>query len=188
MSPSRQKFVNILSPDLPGAAANPTAASFASCVFHAKLHFFAGIEPAMIFLRSNHLARIVTIIISTAALVIFLVACGDPKYQPPAIAVTFFSVPPTSMDTDSTIGIAAVVANDTKNAGVTFSCAPSGECGLFNPAQIASNVPTCYQAPGQVPAGNTVAITATSVTDPTKFVTSLPIAVLAGAPVQACAP
>ncbi len=141
----------------------------------------------MIFFRLNHLTRIVIIII-TAALVTFLVACGDPKYQPPAIAVTFFSVPPTSMDTDSTIGITAVVANDTKNAGVTFTCAPSGACGLFNPAQIASNVPTCYQAPLQVPAGDTVTITATSVTDPTKSVTSLPITVLTGAPVQACAP
>ena len=105
----------------------------------------------MTFFRSNRSRRL-AITILTSVLASLLFGCGDPKYQPPAIAVTFFSAPPTSMDTDSTIGITAVVANDTKNAGVTFTCAPSGACGLFNPAQIASSVPTCYQAPPQVPA------------------------------------
>jgi hypothetical protein len=122
------------------------------------------------------------------AIITLLVACGDPKYQPPAIVVTFSPLPPTSINTSSTVGIIAVVANDLKNAGVNLTCAPAGECGLFNPDQIASNVPTCYQAPGQVPAGNTVTLTATSITDPTKSVTSAPITILNGDPVQPCSP
>src|SRR5208282_2095197 len=85
------------------------------------------------------------------------------KYQPPAIAVTFspYFPPPTSLNTGSTTGIAAVVANDPKNGGVNFTCVPARDCGSFNPAQIASNVPTCYQAPGTVPSGSSVTLTAT---------------------------
>ena len=123
-----------------------------------------------------------------AVTIIFLVACGDGKYQPPAIVVTFYSPPPTSINTDSTIGITAVVTNDPKGAGVNFSCVPAGSCGSFNPPKIASNVPTCYEAPGEVPSGNTVTITATSISDPTKSVTSAAITVLSGSPVQACSP
>jgi hypothetical protein len=123
-----------------------------------------------------------------AAMATLFVACGDPTYHPPAIVVTFSTTPPTSINTGSTVGITAAVANDPNNAGVNFSCSPAGSCGLFNPVQIASTIPTCYEAPAQVPAGNTVTITATSVTDPTKFVTSAPMTILNGAPSQPCAP
>lgn len=103
-----------------------------------------------------------------------LVACGDPKYQPPAIVVTFSTgfPPPAALDISATAGIAAVVTNDPKNAGVTFSCVPSKECGTFSPDPIASNVPTSYQAPATVPAGGSVTVTATSLTDPTKFISA----------------
>jgi hypothetical protein len=141
----------------------------------------------MTFFRSNR-SRRVAITILSSVLASLLFACGDPKYQPPAIVVSFSPTPPTSINTDSTVGITAVVANDNNNAGVNFSCAPVGACGLFNPAQIASNVPTCYQAPAQVPTGNTVTLTATSVTDSTKSITSAPITVLNGSPVQPCTP
>ena len=112
------------------------------------------------------------VLITTLAAV--LAACGDPKYQPPAIVVTFdpnFS-PPASLDTGAIAGIAADVANDPKNAGTNFSCVPATECGTFTPSTIASNVPTSYQAPNTAPAGGSVTITATSVTDPTKFVSA----------------
>jgi hypothetical protein len=101
-----------------------------------------------------------------------LVACGDPKYQPPAIVVTFFAPPPASLNTGATAGITAVVTNDSKNAGVKFSCDPVGDCGTFTPNPIASNVPTTYQAPPTVPTGGTVTVTATSATDPTKSVSA----------------
>ena len=54
--------------------------------------------------------------------------------------------------------------------------------------KIASTIPTCYEAPETVPVGNTVTITATSVTDPTKSVISAPITILVGSSTQPCAP
>jgi hypothetical protein len=103
-----------------------------------------------------------------------LVACGGSKYQAPAITITFSTSfpPPSALGTSATAGIAAVVTNDPANAGVNFSCLPMGQCGSFNPNPIASNVPTTYQAPPVVPPGNTVTVTATSVTDSSKFVSA----------------
>src|ERR1035441_7757640 len=136
-------------------------------------------------LFQSHRLRWAVLTVLTSISLSLLISCGgDPKYQAPAIVVSFSPIPPTSINTDSTVGITVVVANDNNNAGVNFTCAPVGACGLFNPAQIASNVPTCYQAPAQVPTGNTVTITATSVTDPTKSITSAPITILKGSPVQ----
>jgi hypothetical protein len=126
------------------------------------------------------------------AMVAALVACGDPKYQPPAIVVTFDPnfPPPTSINAGAywDQGLAADVANDTKNAGVGFSCAPAGECGTFNPTSAPPTVPTCYQAPSVAPAEGTVTITATSAADPTKFVTSAPITITSGLPGTSCEP
>ena len=103
-----------------------------------------------------------------------LVACGGSKYQAPAIMITFSTSfpPPSALGTSATAGIAAVVTNDPANAGVNFSCLPMGQCGSFSPNPIASNVPTTYQAPPVVPPGNTVTVTATSVTDSSKFVSA----------------
>jgi hypothetical protein len=118
-----------------------------------------------------------------------LAACGVPEAKAPAIVVTFLSPPPTSIIADSTSGITAVVANDTTGSDmVNWSCAPAGDCGSFNPAQIASNVPTCYQAPGTVPSGGTVTLTATSLSDPTKSISSAPITISMGDPVSGCTP
>ncbi len=118
-------------------------------------------------------ARIVWAMIAMAAIVA-LVACGDPRYQPPAIVVTFSTgfPPPTGLKISATTGIAAIVTNDPKNAGVHFSCLPAQECGTFSPNPIASNVPTTYQAPPTVPSGGSVTITATSVTDSTKSISA----------------
>jgi len=103
-----------------------------------------------------------------------LVACGDPKYKPPAIMIAFSTSfpPPSALNTGATAGIAAVVTNDNANAGVSFSCLPAGQCGSFNPNPVASNVPTTYQAPPVVPPGNAVTATATSVTDNSKSVSA----------------
>jgi hypothetical protein len=109
------------------------------------------------------------------ALLCALVGCGDPKYQAPPIVVTFdlTNYPiPASLDTSAYTAIAAIVANDTKNRGVTFSCVPDtpmGACGTFSAPTAGSDVPVCYLAPDQIPSENPVTITATSVTDPTKF-------------------
>jgi hypothetical protein len=126
------------------------------------------------------------------ALLSALLACGDPKYHAPAIVVTFDPnfPPPVSINAGAywDQGLAADVANDPKNGGVNFSCAPVGDCGSFNPTGAGSAVPTCYQAPETAPAGGTVTVTATSVDDPTKFVTSEPITITSGPPGTSCEP
>lgn len=71
------------------------------------------------------------------------------------------------MTVNGTASVTATVSNDSANAGVTWSCAPSGSCGSFNPTNTASATATNYTAPATVPTGN-VTITATSVTDGTK--------------------
>jgi hypothetical protein len=115
-----------------------------------------------------------------------LAACGDPKAQPVAIVVTFDATysPPPSLDTGEYAGIAADVANDNHYAGVNFSCAPAEACGSFTPTAAGSAIPVCYLAPEQVPTGNTVTVTATSVTDPTKSA-SATISIVSG-PGLAC--
>jgi hypothetical protein len=132
---------------------------------------------------------------ATAVLVIAAVsACGDPKGQSPPITLGFSSIYPipSSLTTGSTTGVEVIVTNDNQNAGANFTCTPDtpiGECGSFSPPSAGSNVPTCYQAPAAVPAGDgTVTLTATSVTDPTKSISSTPIAIVSGISVVTCTP
>ena len=127
----------------------------------------------MIVTTTTVTTMIVTTMITTA-MITLLTACGDPKYQAPAIVVTFSTEfrPPTALDTSETAGIAAIVTNGPLNAEVQFSCLPAGQCGTFSPNPIASAVPTTYQAPPTIPAGGNVTVTATSVTDPTKSVSA----------------
>jgi predicted small lipoprotein YifL len=129
---------------------------------------------------SPTLRRITKAVVATSLLAA-LAACGDPKYQPPAIVVTFDPdfPPPTTINTGAIAGIAADVANDSKTAGVTFSCTPTSACGSFTPPTVASAAPTCYQAPEAIPTGGTVTVTATSVTDPTKSISAM-ITVITG--------
>jgi ABC-type amino acid transport substrate-binding protein len=106
------------------------------------------------------------------AVIATLVACGDPKQQPPAIVVTFDSgfLPPASLNAGLAAGIAADVANDTGGSGnVNWTCAPANNCGTFTPSATHSAAPATYQAPAQ---GGTVTVTATSVTDSTKSVSA----------------
>lgn len=89
------------------------------------------------------------------------------------ISVVLTAVPPSSLMVGATASIIALVNNDSANAGVIWkaSCG-SSQCGTFNPSQTNSGAATTYTAPSSAPTGTTVTITATSVTDPTKFVTA----------------
>ena len=88
---------------------------------------------------------------------------------PPAISVAFTPAPPTSLAASATSPLTAVVSNDSKNAGVTWSVTcGSTSCGTFSPNSTASGSPTTYTAPAAIPTSNTVTVTATSVTDTTK--------------------
>lgn len=84
------------------------------------------------------------------------------------ISVDFGTVPPASLPLSGTANISAVITNDFANAGATWSCMPSGSCGLFSLSGTASGATTVYTAPAMMPTGGGVTITATSVTDTTK--------------------
>lgn len=88
-----------------------------------------------------------------------------------SLAVQIVQAPPAAITAGGTAGIVANVQNDSKNAGVTWSCAPAGACGTFSPATTGYQVGTQYTAPASGPAGALtvpVTITATSVADNTQ--------------------
>jgi hypothetical protein len=84
------------------------------------------------------------------------------------ISISLTTPPPSSIGPGAVASLAGTVTYDTANAGVTWSCAPVGSCGSFNPAQTASGAATVYSTPAAVPTGGSVTITVTSVTDSTK--------------------
>jgi len=105
-----------------------------------------------------------------ACLSLTLIACGGGSSgsnppPPPSISVSFSTPPPASMGLGATANITASVLNDSANAGVTFSCAPSGSCGSFSSVTSSS---ATYNSPSSAPTGGSVTIIATSITDATK--------------------
>ena len=74
-----------------------------------------------------------------------------------------------------------VTANPQVKWTLTYGAAA---CGSFNPATTGNEVPTTYTAPAAIPPGNTVTVTATSVTDSTKSV-SASIVISSAAPTLA---
>ncbi len=84
------------------------------------------------------------------------------------VSITITEAPPSTLFTNATAAVIAVVTNDTSNAGVTWSvsCANS-PCGTVSPVQTASGQAATFTAPPTVPAPNptpnpVVTITATS--------------------------
>jgi hypothetical protein len=89
------------------------------------------------------------------------------------ISIQFGSVPVSSLPVNGTVAFKAVLTNDYVSGGVNWSAAcGASSCGTFSPAKTASGVATTYTAPATVPPGGTVVISATSVTDPTKSISS----------------
>ncbi len=88
---------------------------------------------------------------------------------PIPIAVTLSSAP-ASLEVNAQFVFDAGIANDVSaNPEVTWSVSCGGTaCGSFNPATTTNEAQTTYTAPATVPPGNTVTVTATSVTDTTK--------------------
>jgi hypothetical protein len=124
-----------------------------------------------------HLMTMVKAVFATVMCAALLISCGDPKATPPPISVAFdlTNYPiPAQLDTGASVAVAAIVTNDSQNAGVKLSCTPAGTCGTFSPSTPAgSDIPVCYLAPESVPAQNPVTLTATSVTDPTKSASAM---------------
>ena len=91
---------------------------------------------------------------------------------PIPISVSFLATVPASLQVNSSMSLSANIQNDTSaNPQVkwTVTCG-SANCGSFSAAETGSENPTSYAAPPTIPSGNSVTITATSVTDPTKSV------------------
>ena len=97
-----------------------------------------------------------------------------PVTSPISISIT--QQLPATMLTGATAQVTAVVANDTTNAGVTWSvhCSPA-PCGSVTPAQTASGVAATYTAPATVPSPNpppgltvTILVTANATINPTQ--------------------
>jgi hypothetical protein len=81
-----------------------------------------------------------------------------------AIQVAIASAPSAMFVNDHTE--ISVTTNDT--AGVTWTCVPDSSCGAFAASQTMNAAANTYTAPAQIPSGNLVTLTATSVSDSTK--------------------
>jgi hypothetical protein len=105
---------------------------------------------------------------------------------PQPITVSLFGVPPASLQVNASTSLSAQITNDViANPQVkwTVTCA-SSSCGTLNPTTTYSEAPTNYTAPSTVPTGNTVTVTATSVTNST-ISASTNIVITAAAPTLA---
>ena len=105
---------------------------------------------------------------------------------PIPISVTLLGAPPASLEVNAQFAFHAQITNDvTANPEVTWTVTcGSAACGSFSPATTPNEEPATYTAPATIPDGNTVTVTATSVTDPTKSA-SASMAITAQAPTLA---
>jgi len=85
------------------------------------------------------------------------------------VAITLSEVP-ASLQVNAAASLSAATVNDTSSdPQVKWAVSCGGaECGSFGATTTASRVATTYTAPAAIPPGNTVTLTATSVTDATK--------------------
>jgi len=93
---------------------------------------------------------------------------------PIAIAVSFFGTVPASLQVNAAAPFRALITNDVSAnplAKWTVTC-KSSTCGSFSPASTTSEESTTFTAPAAIPSGTSVTVTATSVTDPTKSVST----------------
>jgi Fe-S cluster assembly iron-binding protein IscA len=116
-----------------------------------------------------HDARMALGLFSVALL---LSGCRDAAGPPPiSVAVSPTNASVTAATTQS---FSATVANDARNAGVTWTltgCSGS-TCGILSTTSSASGDAVSYYAPATVPTPPTATVTAVSVTDNTKFGTA----------------
>jgi hypothetical protein len=98
--------------------------------------------------------------------------------SPIGVALSSPAPVPDSLLVNATLNFSAVVTNDPSSAGVVYTATcGSPACGSFNPSlsvpggtgsSSSYSVSSTYTAPSVVPAGGTVTIIATSLTDTTK--------------------
>lgn len=85
----------------------------------------------------------------------------------PIIAVTMTQTPPAYLNAGNAVPLSATVSNDPADAGVDWvaACGSAPLCGSFSPAHTVSGGTTIFTAPLEVPAQNTVTVTALSTTN-----------------------
>ena len=90
--------------------------------------------------------------------------------QPVTVAIVASTPPPFTLPAGGTMSFTGTLSNDYTVGGgsITWSlvCQSSG-CGSLSATKTTSGTAVTYTAPATVPTGNTVTVTATSVTDPT---------------------
>jgi hypothetical protein len=93
---------------------------------------------------------------------------------PIPITVTFSTPTPASLQVSAVFSMSATITNDVSaNPQVKWSVAcGASACGSFNPTTTNSEAATTYTAPSAIPPGGSVTVTATSITDPTKSVST----------------
>jgi hypothetical protein len=109
------------------------------------------------------------------------------KIVPPIpITVAFFGAPPASVVVSSQVQLRAQITNDVSaNPMVNWSVScGQPDCGTLAPPSTPDEEPATFTAPASIPPGNTVTVTATSVTDPTKSA-SANIVIMAAGPTLA---
>jgi hypothetical protein len=99
------------------------------------------------------------------------------------ISVSINPPVPASLPTSASVPLSALISNDlSPSPQVQWSATcGSSACGSFSAATTGNGTSTTYTAPSAVPAGGTVNVIATSVTDPTKSA-SARISIVAAAP------
>jgi hypothetical protein len=91
--------------------------------------------------------------------------------QPISVGIVASTPPPFTLPVSGTMSLTGTLSNDYTVGGgsITWSLScQSSDCGSLNATKTTSGTAITYTAPAAVPTGNTVTVTATSVTDPTE--------------------
>ncbi len=90
--------------------------------------------------------------------------------QPISVGIVASTPPPFTLAVSGTMSLTGTLSNDYTVGGGSIdwslSC-QSNDCGYLDATKTASGTAITFTAPATVPTGNTVTVTATSVTDPT---------------------
>jgi hypothetical protein len=96
-----------------------------------------------------------------------LVIAGEPI----SVAIVASTAPPFTLPASGTMSLTGTLSNDYTVGGGSidwFLSCQSSDCGSLSATKTTSGTAMTYTAPAAVPKGNTVTVTATSVTDPTE--------------------
>jgi hypothetical protein len=90
--------------------------------------------------------------------------------QPISVGIVASTPPPFALSVSGTISLTGTLSNDYTVGGGSISWSlscQSSDCGSLSATKTTSGAPITFTAPTAIPTGNTVTVTATSVTDPT---------------------